>query len=314
MSVNTSSIFSKTSIPASADNIALHILYTHPDSIQDIKGVVQLVHGMCEHKERYMPFMEFLLSEGYACVIHDHRGHGESISDKEDLGYFHEGGWTAMVDDIHIVRSWIASLFPDKPVILFGHSMGSMAVRVFCKKHDSEISGLIVCGSPSYNPGSVFGRCLASVIGFICGDRTRPDILHKLSFGMFNSKFRHEGSGNSWICSDKSVVDAYDKDPLCNFQFTVNGFGNLFGLMSETYSKKNWNVGNRSLPVLFISGKEDPCLGNIRSHLRSVGMFSKAGYSNVSYKLYDFMRHEILNEKGKEIVWNDIVKFIESVI
>ena len=118
-------------------------------------AAVQLVHGMCEHKERYYPLMDFLASKGFACVIHDHRGHGESIKDRDDLGYFYKGGYRAAVEDVRLVTMWAKNEFPGLELFLFGHSMGSLIVRTYTKSYDSLISGLIVCGSPSDNPATI---------------------------------------------------------------------------------------------------------------------------------------------------------------
>ena len=116
------------------------------------KAIFQIVHGMAEHKERYYPFMEFLSEHGYACVIHDHRGHGESVKSEQDLGFMYDGGADAMVEDVLLVQDWAKGQFPNLPVYLFGHSMGSMVVRAFTRKYDDRIDKLIVCGCPSNNP------------------------------------------------------------------------------------------------------------------------------------------------------------------
>lgn len=304
----------KYKIGASADDISLDMLATTPASGKNPKAIIQLVHGMCEHKERYIPFMEFLVSEGFVCVIHDHRGHGGSVKSAEDLGYFYDGGAEAMVEDIKVVQEWAKEHYPGLPVILFGHSMGSMAVRAFTKRRDDGIAGLIVCGSPSYNPASAFGKLLAGAYAIFCGERSRPKLIQKIAFGVFNRNFSHEGSPNAWICSDRKVVEEYDKDPLCSFQFTANGFRNLFVLMADAYAAKGWMLAHRDLPVLFVSGEDDPCMVNLKEFGKATDNMRKAGYRNVSAITYPGMRHEILNETGKAKVWNDILAFIEKTL
>ena len=308
---NPASGLRKEAILSNSDNLKISILICQPR--EHPKAVVQIVHGMCEHKERYIPFMEFLASHGFACIIHDHRGHGESVKSSEDLGYFYEGGYLALVEDIHEVTKVAKSEFPGLPVILLGHSMGSMAVRSYAKRHDDEICGLIVCGCPSRNGGAAVAKLAARAYALVAGRHHRPKLIQELAFGAFNRGFKGEESEHAWVCSDPEIVRNYDADPLCNFQFTNDGFINLFSLMQDAYRTKDWKAGNPSLPVLFISGEEDPCLINRKKFLEAVQAMKKVGYENVRHILYPGMRHEILNETGKEKVWKDVLEFLQPV-
>lgn len=300
----------KESILSPADNLKISILICQPHGKPE--AVVQIVHGMCEHKERYIPFMEFLAANGFACIIHDHRGHGESVKSSEDLGYFYDGGYLALTEDIHEVTKVAKTEFPGLPVILFGHSMGSMAVRSYAKRYDNEICGLVVCGCPSRNGGVAFAKLLAKAYTLVAGRRHRPKLIQELAFGAFNRGFKGEESAHAWVCSDPEIVRDYDADPLCNFQFTNNGFINLFSLMQDAYRTKDWKPANPSMPVLFISGEEDPCLISRKKFLEAVQAMEVAGYGNVRHILYPGMRHEILNETGKEQVWNDVLEFLQT--
>ena len=278
------------------------------------KAVFQIVHGMCEHKERYVPFMEFLASKGYAVVIHDHRGHGESVRSSEDLGYFYEGGWEAMVDDIRLVNEWAHNRWPGLPLILFGHSMGSMAVRSYTKRYDDTIDALFVCGCPSFNSGSGVGKVLAKAIGGLKGERHRPRLIQKIAFGSYSRNFKGETSPNCWVCSNPSIIKEYDADPLCNYVFTANGFRNLFGLMQDCYSVKGWKVSRPQLPVRFISGADDPCLISPKAFESAVENMRRVGYKDVSSHLYPGMRHEILNETDRQTVWDDVVSASDEIV
>lgn len=295
-------------LSASSDELQLSVMLTEPEG--QASGIVQLVHGMCEHKERYIPFMEYLSSKGYICIIHDHRGHGASVKNPDDLGYMYEGGWRAMVEDIRVVCEWVRKEYPGLSLTLFGHSMGSMAVRSFAKRYDSMIDRLIVCGSPSDNPAKGAGKMLAGIIGFLRGERFRPQVLQNLSFGAYNKPFSHEPYHSAWVCSDREVLEAYHKDPLCQYIFTANGFKNLLGLMADCYSRKGWAMGSSSLPVHFISGSEDPCMISREAFDSSVKLMKDLGYGNTTFKIYEGMRHEILNESGKQTVWDDILKIL----
>lgn len=290
------------------DDLELSVMTLVPE--EPVKAVVQLVHGMCEHKERYIPLMEFLAGHGYACIIHDHRGHGKSIKASDDLGYFYEGGANAMIEDVYKVTETAKGLFPGKKVVLIGHSMGSMAVRAYTKRHDDAIAALIVCGSPSDNPLKGVGKALARVIGWFKGQHHRSALIHGMSFDAFDRKFAADGRRNAWVCSDDDALTAYNADPLCQFHFTLNGFVALFEVMEEAYGRKGWKMSNPDLPVMFISGTDDPCLVNLEKFASAVENMRKVGYRNVTSKAYDGMRHEILNETERSKVWADILDFI----
>lgn len=292
-------------LKASADDLSLAVLVSEPEGSPE--GVFQIVHGMCEHKERYVPFMEYLSAHGYVCVIHDHRGHGESVKTPDDLGFMYKGGWRAMVEDVRVVSDWAKSQYPSLKHILLGHSMGSMVVRSFTKRYDGMIDTLFVCGCPSDNPAKSAGKFLADCFALFAGGHSRPKILQKLSFGSFNAPFAQEGYPVAWVCSDKQTLEEYHSDPLCMFQFTANGFSNLTALMKDCYSRKGWELNNPELPVHFISGAEDPCLVSEKAIGKAVDLMKQVGYKNTDLKLYEGMRHEILNETGKRQVWDDIL-------
>lgn len=291
----------KITILSSADELQLSALVAVPAVP---RAIMQIVHGMCEHKERYIPFMEYLCSMGFVCVIHDHRGHGESVKRKEDLGYMYDGGWSAMVEDVKVVNEWVRARYPELKCVLFGHSMGSMVVRSFVKRYDDLVDELFVCGSPSYNPASVIAKWLCGLM-VKCGlGHSRPRLIQKLSFDGFNRRFAKEGFSSAWVCSDKNVLEAYHNDPYCTFIFTANGFYNLFALMQDCYSDKGWGVKNKNMPVHFISGADDPCLISRGEFEKAVRKMKK--HYAVDARLFEGMRHEVLNEVNKKDVWNNI--------
>lgn len=290
------------------DNLPLDVIITSPSHP---KGIVLIAHGMCEHKERYNQFINFLTKNNYVCVINDHRGHGKSILGKEDLGYFYKNGHEGIVEDTYQLIQMIKSRYKHLPIYLFGHSMGSLVVRNYIKKYDNTINGLIVCGSPSHNSACDFAIKLCDVMAKFKGDHYRSKLLRTLSVDSFNNKF-DKNVRCDWLCTDRSVVEEYNNDPLSGFTFTVNGFKSLFILMKETYSSKNWQKLNLNLPVHFIAGEDDPCITNVSEFNKAVNLLKEVGYNHVSSKLYKNMRHEILNEKKKEIVYNDILKTLNA--
>ncbi len=272
------------------------------------KGIVQLVHGMIEHKERYFPFMEWLSVQGFVCIVSDLRGHGASVRKQDDLGYFGRNGFIALVEDIRTVGDMARREFGALPFTLLGHSMGSLVVRAYLKRYDDSIDCLIVSGSPSDNPAKGAGKILAKTIGCLCGPRHRSGLLQKISFSGYNNAFKEDGYDRAWVCSDKEVLKAYHGDPLCSFTFTADGFANLFDLMGDCYSKEGWKVSRPDLPVRFISGALDPCRISDKAWVSSIDFLTERGYSDVSGRLYPAMRHEVLNETDRMTVWNDVLK------
>ena len=295
------------------DELKLSVLEITPEAPR-CRAIVQLVHGMTEHKERYVPFMQYLAQNGFCCVMHDHRGHGESVKSDDDLGYMYEGGWRALVDDVRVVNNWIRRQYPGTKIIMLGHSMGSMAVRSFVKRYDSRIDALIVCGSPSYNPAVVAGMALAKIEGWIMGSRHRSRLLTGIAFGAINKPYADEGVRNAWICSNRRVLEEYNADPKCNYLFTDNGYFNLFGLMRDCYNSDGWAMRHSELPVHFISGGDDGCRVSDRAFAKAVDAMRSVGYSNVTSHLFPHMRHEILNETRRDEVWQHVLANIEKFL
>lgn len=291
------------------DGLPLSVLLVEPDSTP--KAIVQILHGMCENKERYLDFMTYLASQGFVSVIHDHRGHGASVYSKADLGYMYANGAKSIVEDTNQISRMIRKRCPDLPIYLLGHSMGSLVARAYVKQYDRVLDGLIVSGSPSYNPGCKPGLFMAKVGGKILGDKTKGKFIHKLGFAANNAMFPNATSPNAWICSDEAVVKAYDESELCGFIFSLNGFETLFKLMNKVYDKHHWHMNNKKLPIWFISGSEDPCMIKEKDFSKAVQLMKDVGYEDVQYKIYKGMRHEILNEKENQKVYHDIVTKLE---
>lgn len=292
------------------DGVSIDVLLVKPNT--EPKAVCQLVHGMSEYKERYMPLMEYLANMGYLCIIHDHRGHGKSVKNKDDLGYFYKGGGFATIEDIHQITMVVKKEYPNIPCYLFGHSMGSMAVRAYCKKYDSDINGLIVCGSPSYNSAAGVGMVIVDALTKMKGDKYKSKFCENLFVRVFNKNFKTEGSDFAWLSVNKDNVKRYENDELCGFPFTLNGYTALLYQMKEAYSKEGWNIAKPDMPIHFISGEFDPCMTNIKSFMQAVEHMKNIGYNNVSYKLYKDMRHEILQENDNGTVISDIANLLET--
>lgn len=295
------------------DNLALSCAeYTAEGVTQtNAKGVVQIVHGMCEYKERYEGFIDYLTQNGYIVFAHDHRGHGGSVTANENLGYFGDKKGEAIVDDAALVTDEIRRLYPGLSVTLFGHSMGSLVVRAYIQKYEEKIDKLIVCGSPSKNSLAGFGLMLNGVISAFRGKKYRSRLMANASTGGGDDKFPGEGK-NAWLTRDKTVVEKYNADEKCNFVFSCNGFSNLLHLVKNAYKKKKYPAKHSDLPIFFMAGADDPVIGSEKKWLEAQQFLRDVGYKNVTGKLYPKMRHEILNELGKEEVYADALAFIEK--
>ncbi|MBQ0097232.1 MAG: alpha/beta fold hydrolase [Bacteroidales bacterium] len=296
-------------LAASSDDINLSVAAFEPDRIEEAKGIFQIVHGMVEHKERYYDFIEWLVDKGYICVIHDHRGHGASVNGNIELGYMGEGGWKAMVEDVKIAGDWARKTYGPLEFTLFGHSMGSMVVRSYLKRYDDTIDRLFVCGTPANNAAKGVGKVLAWTLGTFGGWHSRPQLLQDISFKNYNRGFEKEAEkySKAWSCSDPKVQEEMHNDPLCTFRFTANGFYNLYSVMADCYSPKGWKLSNTGIRIHFISGNQDPCRKSDGDFHKAVEFLRSRGYDNVSAKLYPGLRHQLINEKGREGIWNDIL-------
>ncbi len=295
------------------DNLALSCAEYAAEGVTqtNAKGVVQIVHGMCEYKERYEGFIDYLTQNGYIVFAHDHRGHGGSVTANENLGYFGDKKGEAIVDDAALVTDEIRRLYPGLSVTLFGHSMGSLVVRAYIQKYEEKIDKLIVCGSPSKNSLAGFGLMLNGVISAFRGEKYRSRLMANASTGGGDDKFPGEGK-NAWLTRDKTVVEKYNADEKCNFVFSCNGFSNLLHLVKNAYKKKKYPAKNSDLPIFFMAGADDPVIGSEKKWLAAQQFLRDVGYKNVTGKSYPKMRHEILNELGKEEVYADALAFIEK--
>jgi len=278
---------------------------------------VQICHGMAEHRRRYEPFMEHLASMGGVSIASDMRGHGETAAGEENYGYFGSEGTEAVLSDVRDVGDVLRQEYPDIPFILFVHSMGTLVARAYAAGADDSISALILSGEASANPAVGAGQLLASLIGLVRGDRYKSPLLYKMTVGQYDRAFSPvdgEYPEGLWLSQNEENRRTYKEDPACGFLFTVSGYKTLFSLMKRTYAPRYWNVRNRRMPVLFLSGAEDPVMAGERGFREAVRFMRDMGYRDVRAKLYPGMRHEILNETDREAVYADIDAFLEMLL
>ena len=280
----------------------------------EVKAVMQIVHGIAEHVERYDDFANYLTSLGYLVVAEDHMGHGGSIGENGIRGYFH-GGWFDAIDDTYRLLKSTMAEYPDVPYILLGHSMGSFMARTILAKYpDSGISAAIISGT-AWQPKAALPALIKILdsIGKKSGEEQPNEKLDKLIFGGYNNKIKNARTPKDWLTRDETVVDAYVADPLCGF---VASTGLLRDMMTGIYYiERTGNLANmkKTLPVFFVAGEEDP-VGSYGAGVRQAAkMFKKSGMINVALKLYPGCRHEVLNELNKEEVYCDITDWVKTV-
>lgn len=283
---------------------------------EEPRFLFQIVHGMAEHHRRYMPFMEHLASLGGAVIAQDLRGHGETAGE-ENYGFFGSNAVEAVLADVHQAGEILRGRYPDLPFILFGHSMGTLIARLYAAEKDELLAGLILSGAVSHNPLVGVAKTLANLWEIFRGERHLSRTLAQLSTGSFNRAFPPSGEPAAeyrWLSANPETRIAYAEDPACGFPFTVNGHGTMFSFMKEAYSPKNWNVHNRDMPVLFLSGEEDPVMTDAAHFADAVQFMRDMGYRNVESRLYPGMRHEILQETGRDDVYRDVEAFLEKIL
>lgn len=293
------------------DGLSISGMLSEPE--EKTVGVLILVHGICGKKERFSPTIEYMTGQGIACIAYDQRGHGKSIREEKDRGYIYNGGWEAMVTDLKNIVEWTRAHFPEEPLVILGHSMGSMVARAYIKSHAADIDGIIACGSPGYRRLSVIGKAIMKSACSIGDGRWRPRRMIRQTSEMFNRKFRKEGK-MAWTCSDANIRKAFSEDPECNFDITADCSLAVMELMEQTYSMKGWHEANLSIPIIFLSGEDDPCMISTDKLQRTVRLMKQAGFSLVSSRTYPGMRHEILLETGKATVWKDILQFLMNLV
>ena len=294
-------------IKSSSDGLQIELAYTIPK--EEIQGIVQISHGMSEHKERYFKFMEYLSENGYVCIINDHRGHGNSVKSSKDLGYFYTEDTNFIIDDLYDVTKYIKNKYTNHKIYLFSHSMGTLVARGYMQKYDNEIEKIILCGTPTHNPFTTFAITMAYFFKIIGMGKKPNKILNYLTFNSYNKEYKLE---NEWLSKNTNNISIYNDDELCGFTFTTNGFINLYKLLKRAFDEKLYKVRNKKLKIFLIAGANDPVIQNTKKFEQLEKFLNKLGYENTERKLYPNLRHEILNEEEYEQIYNDILSFIEG--
>ena len=279
----------------------------------DPVGILQVIHGLGEHQGRYVSFARFLAENGFAAYTSDLPGHGPAAAETGSLGRFPRGGWLQAAEGQHALLERVKGLWPGKPVFLFGHSMGSFLARSCLILWPGGLQGCILCGTGHLaRPLVAAGSAAAEVTAKLRGEGNTSEFLRKMAFGSYNQRIPEAASPNAWICRDEAVVAAYDADPLCGLTPSSGLIREMMrGIRLITDPAKQKRM-DPELPVLFISGEEDPVGEYGAGVRRALESFRKAGMKRAELKLYPGDRHELLNEPDRDAVCGDILAWLKA--
>lgn len=279
---------------------------------QPFKGAFLISHGMAEHIERYDEFARELAEHNYIVYGHNQRSHKDTILSKQDYGYMGENNnFEIMVTDLSEICDVIKEEHPELPIILFGHSMGSFVSQRFAQLYGNKINGLIITGS-SQNSNLLLsvGLLIARIICKLKGRRYRSNLLNDLSFKSFNKVFKPNRTEFDWLNRDEKEVDKYVADPYCGGIFSAAYFKDFFKALKDINA--NFELVRKDLPLLILSGGNDPVGGCGKGVTKLYQTYVKKQMSDLTFKLYDQARHEILLELCKEEVKQDIFNWLAN--
>ncbi len=292
----------------------LHGMRWEPDG-GSVRAVLQICHGVAEHIARYDAFARYLNGLGIAVVGHDHLGHGLSLPEGGTPVYFGAGNtWNTVVDDIYVLHQRIRLWYPDVPLCIMGHSMGSFLTRTYLIRYPGTVKAAIIMGT-GWQPKAVIvgGMAVAKAVGAVVGENGTSDLVTNLAFGAYNKLFAPNRTSCDWLSADEGNVDAYMADPLCGADATVGLFRQMLSGIRFNQKLSNLRQMDPRIPVLFVAGEKDPvgdCGNGVR---RTYQEFRRAGVQDCTLKLYPGLRHEILNEKAQQQqIFEDIGQWLTS--
>ena len=292
----------------------LHGMRWEPDG-GSVRAVLQICHGVAEHIARYDAFARYLNGLGIAVVGHDHLGHGLSLPEGGTPVYFGESNtWNTVVDDIYVLHQRIRLWYPDVPLCIMGHSMGSFLTRTYLIRYPGTVKAAVIMGT-GWQPKAVIagGMAVAKAVGTVVGENGTSDLVTNLAFGAYNKLFAPNRTSCDWLSADEGNVDAYMADPLCGADATVGLFRQMLSGIRFNQKLSNLRQMDPRIPVLFVAGEKDPvgdCGNGVR---RTYQEFRRAGVQDCTLKLYPGLRHEILNEKAQQQqIFEDIGQWLTS--
>lgn len=300
--------------PSIVEKRDVHAAKWLPEGGVEPRGIIQISHGMAEHIGRYRWSAQALANEGFIVVAKDHLGHGKTASGPEEYGYFGPlKSQDLQIADMRTQYCMTEEEYPNLPYFLLGHSMGSFLSREYITMYGDELDGVILSGAGDPRPLTIsFARAIVDIMTMFFGQKYRSKLVTSMMFGSFNKRIVTPLSTYSWLTRDDDSVDEYYKDPACGYCFTLNGFAHMFANMARVSMPEAIGKIPKSLPVLFISGQQDPVGGWGKGVTRLVNKFRDAQISDVTQILFPNSRHEVLNELDKEEVVTQVTSWIKA--
>ncbi len=303
--------------PSADGQSTIHAVRWLPDD-GAVSAVLQITHGMVEYIERYTPFAEYLTTKGFAVVGHDHIGHGDSVKDPSEWGVMHaEDPSDIMIADMLKNYELAKEQWPDVPFFALGHSMGSYMLRKYLSVYADKLSGLsgaIIMGTGSVPDGTVnLGKNIIKLIARFKGWDYRSKFVAGLMFGGPYKRYDLTGGDptNSWLTKNPLIVEKYYSDPKCTYLFTLRAYYGLLSSCGFDNDPQGVAAIPKSLPILFVSGSDDPVGDNGAGVKTAYNLFKSAGISDVTIRLFEGDRHEVLNETDCEKVFGELYDWMK---
>ena len=292
----------------------IHARMCVPDA--EPRAIVQIIHGIAEYIDRYDEFMSFLADNGIIAVGTDHLGHGKSIESEEQTGFFaYDNGWDYVVRDEEVLRLAMHENYPELPIIVFGHSMGSFMARTLLIRYPDAFNAAIISGTGNQGAALVNGGLfMGNLVTGLKGAHHYSKFLNNLAFGSYNEIYDNPKTEYDWLSRDEANVQKYIDDPLCGFIPSCSLFRDMMTGVKFITNKKHLTAMNKDMPVYFMSGDMDPVGECGKGVQKAYNNFLEAGMKDVSIKLYPGGRHEMLNEINKDEVYTDILAWLDSKI
>ena len=274
-------------------------------------GVIQIVHGITEHIDRYEEFANYMVNQGYIVIGNDHLGHGKSIiTDKPKMFIGELGSWNYLVKDINTLYEIITEEYK-LPIYLIGFSLGSFVSRHYLIDYNPFYQKAILVGT-GIQPNIVLNILKLIVKGEVkkIGVENTSKFIRELSFGTYNKQIKDAKTDYDWLTSSEEEINKYINDPLVGKDTTGSLFYELLDGM--VYTSKLSNIKKmKELPILLLSGLDDP-VGSKGNGVKKLENIYKKNNIDVSLKLYEGKRHDLFHETNKLEVFNDILTYIKK--
>ena len=299
--------------PSADGKTQIHAVEWKPET--EIKGIIQIAHGVTEYILRYENFAEFFTQKGFVVVGNDHLGHGQSIAPNDKPMYFGpNGSWNFVVKDIDTCKQMAKKKYPNVPYIILGFSLGSFLVRTYLIDYAQEpLDGAIIMGT-GYIPNFkiAIAKMMTNKEAKKVGEENTSPVIKSLTFETYNKLFKPNRTAFDWLCSNEEALDEYIKDPLRGEDYSAGLFREMLTGMQYTADMKNIQKMNKKIPIFLLSGDKDPVGEFGKGVIKTHKIFKKAGIEDVEIKLYPNLRHDILHEKCKDTIYNDIYLWLKK--